>query len=137
MTSALDCIFVGKNSVSQREIQRCFNLIHFFMTMRVNTKSEQPLSSKKSIALALALIYYFRLPTEDDNHQRGDKKTPPREHLARVLSRSIPDFCNIIDEVLENFVSRENFVIPPGVAINQAVRRRPLSPMDDKILLFY
>ena len=118
--------YLGENSVSQREIQRCFNLIEFFRTMRFNGEPAigdqvyQP-DSIRCIALALALIYYFRLPTEEDNAQRKDEKTPPREQLARVLSRTIPNFVEIIQNELENFVNNENFVIPPGVAINQAV----------------
>ena len=118
--------YLGENSVSQREIQRCFNLIEFFRTMRfdgepTNTDQVYQPDSKRCIALALALIYYFRLPTEEDNAQRKDEKTPTRERLARVLSRTIPDFVDIIQTELENFVNNENFVIPQGVAINQAV----------------
>ena len=75
----------------------------------------------RCITLALALIYYFRLPTEEDNAQRKDTHTPPREKLAALLSRTIPDFVQIIQTELENFVNTENFVIPRGVAINQAV----------------
>jgi hypothetical protein len=67
------------------------------------------------------LIYYFRLPTKEDNLQRKDDQTPPREELAEVLSKSIPDFDEIIRNELETFVNTDNFVIPNGVAINQAV----------------
>ena len=73
------------------------------------------------IALALALIYYFRLPTKEDNSQRNDQTTPSREELGELLSRSIPDFVQRIQNELENFVNTENFVIPHGVAVNQAV----------------
>ena len=75
----------------------------------------------RCIALSLALIYYFRLPTEEDNAQRKDTTTPPREELARVLSRTIPDFVKIVQTELKRFVNPENFVIPNGIAINQAV----------------
>jgi hypothetical protein len=75
----------------------------------------------RCIALSLALIYYFRLPTKEDNLQRKDDQTPPREELAEVLSKSIPDFDEIIRNELETFVNTDNFVIPNGVAINQAV----------------
>jgi hypothetical protein len=75
----------------------------------------------RCIALSLALIYYFRLPTDEDNTQRKDKKTPPREKLAALLSRTIPDFVTIIQNELDKFVNTDNFVIPNGVAINQAV----------------
>ena len=117
---------LGRNSVSQREIQRCFSLIDFFWKMRFDGEIEssndvyQP-NPIRCIVLALALIYYFRLPTTEDNEQRKDKQTPPREQLAALLSRTIPDFVDIIQIELDKFVNTNNFVIPNGVAINQAV----------------
>jgi hypothetical protein len=81
----------------------------------------------RCIALALALIYYFRLPTEEDNAQRKDEQTPPREKLAALLSRTIPEFVDIIQNELDKFVNTDNFVIPHGVAINQAVREHIFS----------
>ncbi|CAF4719416.1 unnamed protein product, partial [Rotaria sp. Silwood1] len=116
-----------RNSVSQREIQRCFNLIEFFWKIRFDDEIEsgndlyQP-NPVRCIALALTLIYYFRLPTKEDNIQRNDKQTPPREELATLLSRTIPNFLDIIQTELDKFVNIDNFVIPNAVAINQAVR---------------
>lgn len=75
----------------------------------------------RCITLALALIYYFRLPTEADNTQRNDRQTPSRETLGKLLSNTIPDFERIIQDELDRFVNTDNFVIPQGVAINQAV----------------
>jgi hypothetical protein len=74
----------------------------------------------RCIALSLALIYYFRLPTKEDNSQRKDDKTPSREELGQLLS-GIPDFTKTIQDELVKFVNTNNFVIPQGVAINQAV----------------
>ncbi|CAF2053256.1 unnamed protein product, partial [Rotaria magnacalcarata] len=119
--------YLGQNSVSQREIQRCFNLIEFFWYMRFDDEIEnddnlyQP-NPIRCIALSLALIYYFRLPTEEDNAQRNDKQTPTREQLAKLLSQTIPDFVDVIQNELDRFVNSDNFVIPHAVAINQAVR---------------
>ncbi len=75
----------------------------------------------RCIALSLALIYYFRLPTREDNLQRNDNKTPSREELGNLLSGCISDFAKTIQEELVKFVNNNNFVIPQGVAINQAV----------------
>jgi hypothetical protein len=75
----------------------------------------------RCIALSLALIYYFRLPTKEDNIQRNDNTTPSREALGNLLSETVPDFFDIIQEELVKFVNNDNFVIPQGVAINQAV----------------
>lgn len=121
-----DLCLLGQSSVSQREIQRCFNLIEFFTTRRYDdeTKHEQNyfnFDPKCSIALAIALIYYFRLPTKEDNVHQSDTETPTREQFAQALWRTIPDFEQLINDELLRFVNEENFVIPQGVAINQAV----------------
>ena len=114
--------FLGRNSVSQREIQRCFNLIGFFWEMRYDDDHEGEPNPIRCIALSLALIYYFRLPTKEDNAQRNDHRTPTREKLGEILSENIPDFVEIIQNELEEFVNTDHFVIPHGVAVNQAVR---------------
>ncbi|CAF1093606.1 unnamed protein product [Adineta steineri] len=111
---------LGRNSVSQREIQRCFNLIDFFWKLKYNNDDEPDAS--QCIALSLALIYYFRLPTKEDKSQRNDTTTPSREDLGDVLDRTLPDFCRTVQDELENFVNTENFSIPAGVAVNQAIR---------------
>ncbi len=89
--------------------------------MKFNDETIEP-DVKRCIALALALTYYFRLPTKEHNDQRNDQETPTREQLADVLSRKIPGFVDIIETELRNFVNPNNFLIPKGVAINQAVR---------------
>jgi hypothetical protein len=88
--------------------------------MRYDDDLDEP-NPIRCIALSLALIYYFRLPTNEDNSQRNDHSTPSREEFGAVLSRSIPDFDEIIQNELERFVNNNNFVIPDGVAVNQAV----------------
>jgi hypothetical protein len=96
--------------------------------MRYDNEIENGQSSSdpnpiRCIALSIALIYYFRLPTKEDNSQRNDRQTPSREELAEILSQSIPEFDELIQIELETFVNTDNFVIPQGVAINQAVCR--------------
>lgn len=81
------------------------------------------------IALSIALIYYFRLPTEENNRQRNDTKTPAREELARLLEKTISGFDQVIQNELERFVNTNNFMIPQGVAINQAVCIIPVSQL--------
>ncbi|CAF1142456.1 unnamed protein product, partial [Adineta ricciae] len=120
---------LGRNIVSQREIQRCFTLIEFFWNLRYddellcNQRTFDP-NPIKCIALAIALIYYFRLPTKDHNVQRRNMEvpSPSREQLAELLNETIPDFEEVIQTELYRFVNTDNFVIPKGVAINQAVR---------------
>ncbi|CAF4275233.1 unnamed protein product, partial [Rotaria sp. Silwood2] len=124
--------YLGHNSVSQREIQRCFSLINFFWTLRYDHelnlgKAQNDPNPIRCIALSIALTYYFRLPTKEDNLQRNDKKSPSREQLAELLCEAIPNFDYIVQSELEQFVNTNNFVIPQGVAINQAVREHIFS----------
>ena len=84
-------------------------------------QNDDPPNPVRCMSLSLALTYYFRLPTKEDNAQRKDQTTPSREELGELISRSIPNFVDIIQDELERFVNAENFVIPQGVAINQAV----------------
>lgn len=119
-------MFLGKNTVSQREVQRCFTLIDFFWRLRYDedlkyADYQYQANPIKCIALSLALIYYFRLPSTEDNLQRKDDRTPSREELGDLLSETIPNFVDTIQEELVKFVNADNFVIPQGVAINQAV----------------
>lgn len=79
------------------------------------------LNSMHCVALALALTYYFRLPTQEDNKHRSDETTLTRERFEEVISEQIPGFRKIINAKLEGFVNKRNFIFPPGVAINQAV----------------
>ncbi|CAF4842456.1 unnamed protein product, partial [Rotaria sp. Silwood1] len=65
--------------------------------------------------------------TKEDNAQRNDSNTPTREKLAEILSEKIPDFAQIIQNELERFVNTDNFVIPHGVAVNQAIREHIFS----------
>ncbi|CAF4683188.1 unnamed protein product [Rotaria sp. Silwood1] len=116
---------LAPNTVSQREIQRCFNLIEYFWSSNWdNTKHiDRTQYALKCIALSIALIYYFRLPTGNDNEESKDKKKSSRKDLAKKLSAAtIPNFANIVETELKKFVNDENFVIPKGVAINQAIR---------------
>ena len=91
----------------------------------------------RCIALSLALIYYFRLPTREDNQQRKDNTTPSREELGELLSRTIPDFVVTLESELESFVSKDNFVIPDGVAVNQAVSLIKVLLIFDILELFF
>ncbi|CAF1310983.1 unnamed protein product, partial [Rotaria sp. Silwood1] len=89
--------------------------------LKYDDNNDEP-DAMRCIALSLALIYYFRLPTKLDNSQRNDDKTPSREELGELLDRTLPDFVHTVQEELEKFVNIDNFLIPPGVAVNQAIR---------------
>ncbi|CAF3756963.1 unnamed protein product [Rotaria sp. Silwood1] len=59
----------------------------------------------RCIALSIALTYYFRLPTKENNLQRNDKKLPAREQLTKLLGQAIPNFDYIVQNELERFVN--------------------------------
>ncbi|CAF4003204.1 unnamed protein product [Rotaria sp. Silwood1] len=75
----------------------------------------------RCIALSIALTYYFRLPTKEDNLQGNDKKLPAREQLTKLVGQAMPHFDYIVQNELERFVNTDNIVIPQGIAMNQAV----------------
>ncbi|CAF1595849.1 unnamed protein product, partial [Didymodactylos carnosus] len=120
------------NSVSQREIQRVFQLIDFFWALRYDDEIKDEHNDSNDsvnlyernpvicIALSIALIYYFRLATTNDRKQYDDVESPTREEFSRILSRTIPDFDRVVQIELEKFVTHDNFLIPSGVALNQA-----------------
>ncbi|CAF1372230.1 unnamed protein product [Rotaria sp. Silwood1] len=74
----------------------------------------------RCIALSIALTYYFRLPTKEDNLQGNDKKLPAREQLTKLVGQAMPHFDYIVQNELERFVNTDNIVIPQGIAMNQA-----------------
>ncbi|CAF0900000.1 unnamed protein product, partial [Didymodactylos carnosus] len=111
---------LGVNSVSQREIERCFQIISFFWTTKYTTDDEQ--NSVRCITLAIAMVYYFRLPTQDDRQKQNFNDEATREEFSKALSRTIPDFGEIVQKELEKFVTTENVLLPPGVALNQAIK---------------
>ncbi|CAF1680227.1 unnamed protein product, partial [Didymodactylos carnosus] len=97
------------------EIQRCFQLIDFFWNLKYDNQAYEP-SPQLCIALSIALVYYFRLPTKTDREERNDKDSPTREELSEILSRTfLSNFDEMIQSELEKFVTNDNFLIPSGV----------------------
>ncbi|HEY8540757.1 MAG TPA: hypothetical protein VIL29_00125, partial [Pseudothermotoga sp.] len=61
----------GKASVSQRDLQRVFQLLEFFFIQKRTFKEHQVFGKltdfrliQHCVVLALAMVYYFRLDTE-------------------------------------------------------------------------
>ncbi|CAF1618384.1 unnamed protein product [Didymodactylos carnosus] len=73
---------LGGNLVSQREIERCFQIFSFFWTTKYTDETEK--KPIVCIALAIAVVYYFRLPTKDDRQQCNDLLSPTREEFSTV-----------------------------------------------------
>ena len=114
---------LGESSVSQRDVQRCFSLIKFFRQhapVEMHQQGEEKLM-QSAVVLAASVAYYFRLPTEV---VIGLDKLPIllREHYVESVKKVYPKFKTTIQECLFSFVTRENFAIPEGIALNQALQ---------------
>ncbi|XP_065188616.1 uncharacterized protein LOC135819351 isoform X2 [Sycon ciliatum] len=156
-------LFLGNSSVSQRDIQRVFLLIPFFWHVEENLMKERQKQQsyaaitnvntvlKKSISLAIAVVYYFRLPREPINDRssishgvcrsgfqhylHSDQTGIAQAHmyeLADLLAVcpkcSDPQYEGVyalranIDEMINDFVTREHFSLPEGVALTEALK---------------
>ncbi|CAF1429810.1 unnamed protein product [Didymodactylos carnosus] len=74
----------------------------------------------RSIILSVALVYYLRLPTEEDRQQQNLAE-PTREEFSRDMSRILPNSGSAVQSEMMAYITTENFLFPPGVALNQAV----------------
>ncbi|XP_065188617.1 uncharacterized protein LOC135819352 [Sycon ciliatum] len=156
-------LFLGNSSVSQRDIQRVFLLIPFFWHVEENLMKERQKQQsyaaimnvntvlKKSISLAIAVVYYFRLPREPINDRssishgvcrsgfqhylHSDQTDIAQAHmhkLADLLAAcpkcSDPQYEGVyalqanIDDMINDFVTREHFSLPEGVALTEALK---------------
>lgn len=115
----------GSSSVSQREIQRVFRFMDFFLSMASrlpSTSSSDPMSVfETAMYMSVALVYYFRL----SNLQEAEPNVPCRLNFSKLLGVSLGHnkdfFSNFVDDYVQSFVSEDHFVIPPGVAPNKAL----------------
>lgn len=108
----------GPSSVSQREITRLFKLMPFFWKIdsEENRRDRQNETLTKTVLLSIALVYYFRLPVVGSAGGRS---------LRRCFSDHLHingDFEAKVKEYLDDFVSRDHFVIPEAIALNQALK---------------
>ena len=119
---------LGTASVSQRDLQRVFKLLAFFISHHKQRQHDYPDSVPqdeealvhRSLLLSIAVAYYFRLDrdlrqrflvdmaTLDGPFRAGDER-PPCYDLACVVEYEL------------NFFTREA-QLPPGIAPNEALR---------------
>ena len=149
----------GLSAVSNRDIQRTFVMISFFWDffkaadgasnvvsnqrqrkskarkMAVVTGFMKGLSGdsaqtlENAVRLAVALVYYFRLP-ESSAEEEVREQFAGRRSFERLMDRFLPPtpdqgklgFRDFVLEQLESFVCPEHFAIPPGIALNQALK---------------
>lgn len=127
-----DQLVFGPSAVSQREFTRVFKLLPFFLQL-LTKKGEQDARAgqrirhsrllQESMHLSIALVYYFRLPMVTDAAM-GAAGGSLREAFCRhgIFGRDGGrGFKKTVDDHLAWFVSREHFVIPNAIALNQAL----------------
>ena len=142
---------LGRSSVSQRDIQRVFLLVPFFWRVEVYKNRQQirrrhvgqvsrPLEEhsdrllQKCIFQAIAVVYYFRLPlrcTPGQEKPFGRKdfekylidagQSTQSGHRLQTTGPS-SQFRQIIISSVNEFVTRDNFTFPDGVALTMALK---------------
>eukprot|EP00698_Gefionella_okellyi_P000162 TRINITY_DN10146_c0_g1_i2.p1 TRINITY_DN10146_c0_g1~~TRINITY_DN10146_c0_g1_i2.p1 ORF type:complete len:5535 (-),score=1671.40 TRINITY_DN10146_c0_g1_i2:10-15267(-) len=129
----------GESSVSQRDIQRVFIFAEYLFHHRRQMFAAQLTEKEaleKSILMAVALVYYFRLPVtplEVDQQQPQRRQAATDQSLRAVFDDIITHeiaplaytnfrFSGIVNELVDGFSTPEHFEIPPGIALNQALK---------------
>ena len=137
-----ECPQFGLSAVSQREFTRVFKLMPFFVQLLTAKSGQYPHHNtilKQSVFLSLALVYYFRLPiVSDSSADLVCAECLATEHPKTCThgnTENLRDaFCNhvftggegkrfkeVIKDHLLWFVSRDHFIIPNAVALNDAL----------------
>ena len=150
--------YLGKSSVSQRDIQRVFLLVPFFWHVEESLIKERQSSGvhdsvmdvtkvlKKSIFLAIAVVYFFRLPVkpivkegsplhgvcrqefQHFLHQTGPAGPRGQEawrNCSKCSSASYDGAYNFLPSVttmIDDFVTRDHFSLPENVALTTALK---------------
>jgi len=117
---------LATNAVSQRDIQRIFKVLeHFYGDLSLATADgQQDNTFLNAVCMAIACVYYFRLP-EESSH--GPTRTTFSVRLSRLLPPlSSLSFAQIVSRSLAQIISPTNFSIPAGVALNQALQENML-----------
>ena len=153
---------IGPSSVSQRDIQRVFLLIPFFWHCEEYTKrmqlhdarlrseeagdrfEEEEMSAdvdkllRKCIYLAIAIVYYFRLPVqtcEDGGVCRKDFERWLSTLTESAVYYDEDDLCEssmsyfyrTVVNAVDEFVTAEHFEFPEGVALTMALKENIFS----------
>eukprot|EP00698_Gefionella_okellyi_P024583 TRINITY_DN8719_c0_g5_i1.p1 TRINITY_DN8719_c0_g5~~TRINITY_DN8719_c0_g5_i1.p1 ORF type:complete len:3387 (+),score=808.47 TRINITY_DN8719_c0_g5_i1:93-10253(+) len=121
----------GHSSVSQRDIARVFHFTAYLLESGIlGQPGDVPNTRlRRALMTAVALAYYFRLPVSplsDREDEQEQQAKVLRSVLADELSAAMDvagfNFAAEIDTVVNQFSCPRNFVIPPGIALNQALR---------------
>jgi len=109
---------VTTNAVSQRDIQRVFKVLSFYCKITGDIR--------EAMCMAIASVYYFRLPLVAERLKNGEDG-PSRPAFSAQLTETLKtSYDGVVTSVLGRVISNENFVIPAGVALNQALQENML-----------
>lgn len=113
-------------AVSQRDLQRVFNMLAFFIQHHNQRRLELPLTVPtaheavvhRSLLLSIALVYYFRLSSQLRQDFLGalDAMGRPQQ------DDQVPcyDMAEVVKYELDLYIDAAE--LPPGIAANQALR---------------
>ena len=129
-TQAATCILAAQRfckekisirSVSQRDVNRVFRLSTFFLNWLIPSTSADGGRSNSyfcvALWLAVGVVYYLRLPIEGSNAKDGVTRTDFISSLSFGAQ-----FLAEFHAAVNRFVNGDNFLIPDGIALNQALK---------------
>ena len=116
-------------AVSQRDLQRVFNMLAFFIQHHNQRRQELPLTVPtaheavvhRSLLLSIAIVYYFRLSSQ--LRQEFLNEIGALDAMGRQQQDDqVPcyDMAEVVEYELELYIKAAE--LPPGVAANQALR---------------
>ena len=125
-------------SVSQRDFQRVFKLVSFFFNKKkemyqLYKKTKTDFEVKKmndnelineSVILALAVVYYFRLPSNVTMNKKLGRRLSPREAFEEFMDEQIchsdSKFVDILDHEMSFYLNQMK--LPGSIAKNNALK---------------
>ena len=116
-------------AVSQRDLQRVFNMLAFFIQHHKQRRQELPLTVPtaheavvhRSLLLSIAMVYYFRLSSQ--LRQEFLNKIGALDAMGQQQQEDqVPcyDMAEVVEYELQLYIKAAE--LPPGIAANQALR---------------
>ena len=119
---------LGLASVSQRDLQRVFKLLAFFISHHRQRQHDYPDSVPedeealihRSLLLSIAVAYYFRLDRDMRHSFLLEMAQLDGPHMAGDESPPCYDMACVVEYELDLFTREAQ--LPPGIAPNEALR---------------
>ena len=119
---------LGPASVSQRDLQRVFNLLIFFIRHHKQRQDDYPDSVPhdeqqlvhRSLLLSTAVAYYFRLDRQLRSEFLNEMASLDGPHVTGNARLPCFDLAAVVEYELNLFTRAAE--LPPGIAPNEALR---------------